>query len=277
VAYARIKTPFGPLDFFDTHFIARYSNTFDKQGNLVEDDTSKSDRLLQADLMATVITRTSKENSGHSLIATGDFNSEPVLLEYKLFSAISGLNNVVYEMPIVNCTAKEPDCNLDHRIDDVFYQNYSGGSGFFLKPIEARLVMYDKYQTKKGLLRLSDHNGLMVEFSVLSPDDPGVKTVNREDAKVMKAASKGPQITSRMKDDLAAGKIMAGDPDWTAFSVSALDRLNATRNRRNKIPTAAAKILSAKPGTQVVLAPKDIEQLKKAFDLFSKRGKAAGK
>ena len=270
VAYARVKTPFGPVDLFDTHFIARYTDTFDKQGKLVEDDTSKTDRLCQADFMATKINQTAKENQDRSIIAVGDFNSEPVLLEYKLFNAIAGLNNVVYELPIQNCTAKEPDCNLDRRIDDVFYQNYSDGSGFFLKPVSAELVLYTKYPTKKGDLRLSDHNGLIVDFAVLTSDDAGIKPVSRDKALVMLANGKRPVVTPAMKNDLAAGKIIAGDPDWVAFCVNALDQLNATRNRKNKIPTAAAKILSARPGSQVTLDPKDIDEVKKAFDMFSK-------
>jgi len=266
VAYARIKTPFGPLDFFDTHMIARYSNVYDRRGRLVEDDWSKTDRLLQAEYMA----RAAALSRGlRSLVAVGDFNSPPVLLEYRLFKALSGLNNVADELPIDRCPASEEDCILEQRIDHIFYRNYAAGQGFFLKPVRLELVLNEKVSTSMGQINLSDHNGLLAEFAVLSGDDPGAKIgIEAKIYRLPEAASA--EFTPAMEQALEKGAINPADPDWTRFSAAMLQKLNDLRARRNKVPTTLAKILTAKPGEELTLEKSDLENLEKARKLNSK-------
>ncbi len=275
VAYAKVMTPFGPLDFFTTHLIARYAKVYDQQGNLIEDDWIKTDRLLQAEQIAWFVQNRNRASSGRSVVAVGDFNSPPVLLEYGLFKSLSGLNNVADELPIINCTAQNEDCKLDQRIDHIFYSNYPGSNGFYLKPVKTELVFYEKVKTGKGELMMSDHNALLTEFAALTPDDPEAKIGDRDWAKVMLLDKNVDADLPRLEKEVSAQKLNIADPAWQVFSVKMLDLLNAEQDRKNKIPTALAKIITFTPGRESNLSGEDYAQLEKALKLWEE--KAGGK
>lgn len=245
VAYARVKTPFGPLDFFTTHLIARYTGLYDRQGNLRENDWLKVDRLLQAEQAAWFIQNSNSGSGARSLVAVGDFNSPPALLEYKLFQELSGLNNVADETPIQNCSGELEDCKLSERIDHIFYQNYSGPSGFYLKPVRTELVFYHQVPTRAGKIKLSDHNGLLTEFAVLSADDPEAKISDRTRAGISLMAQAGSENFSGLKAQLSGGDNVIKDPVWKVFAVKTLDQFNQDQNREEKVVITLAKILTA--------------------------------
>jgi hypothetical protein len=267
VAYARVKTPYGPLDFFTTHFIARYTLSEDLQGNVIEEDWIKSDRLLQAEQMAWFISKTNQENKGRSLVAVGDFNSPPVLLEYGLFKNLSGLNNTVDETGIAGCTTEKRRCELEHRIDHVFYQNYQGQSGFFLKPVKAQIVFSEKVKSGNATVKMSDHDGLLVEFAILSTDDPGAKVGDRNRAKIELLRENISKDLPRLKQEAQSGEIKI-DQSWNAFAAQTLKQLNDHKDRWNKIPTVCARILAANPGEKLKLSEKDRKELEKALKIF---------
>jgi endonuclease/exonuclease/phosphatase family metal-dependent hydrolase len=266
-AYARIKTPFGPLDFFTTHMIARYTNDRDRQGNIIEEDWIKSDRLLQAEQMAWFIQKTSKDSKVRSLVAVGDFNSPPVLLEYGLLKNLSGLVNTVDEIGIANCSDKIDDCKLENRIDHVFYQNYPASSGFYLKPVNARIVFHEKVSNGGKALKMSDHEGLLVEFAALSSDDPAAKIGDRNSAMISLLDTDVQKELPRLKSEAEKGELRI-DRVWQAFAVQTLHRLNDSKDRWNKIPSACARIITARAGETLKLSPKDQEELEKAFKIF---------
>jgi len=266
VAYARIATPFGPLDFFDTHMIARYTSVKDRRGNIIEDDRSKTDRLLQAEFQAQVVQATNQAGRVRGLVSVGDFNSPPVLLEYHLFAALSALNNVGYELPISDCNGETVDCKPDNRIDHIFYQNYAGDSGFYLKPLKAEMVFSEKVKSRMGMVRMSDHNGLLVEFAALSADDAQAKVGDRSAAKIELASKNISNDLPRLKTEVDKKELNPSDPAGQAWAVQELVKLNAEKNRKNKIPTACAKIIIAGPQRKADLTESDFEQLQKAFN-----------
>ena len=272
VAYARVKTPYGPVDFFTTHFIARYTLSEDLQGNVIEEDWIKSDRLLQAEQMAWFIQRSNQESKSRSLVAVGDFNSPPVLLEYGLFKNLSGLTNTVDEIGISGCTPEKRRCRLEHRIDHVFYENYPAQSGFYLKPLKAEIVFDEKVKSGEKTVKMSDHDGLLVEFAVLSADDASAKVGARDRAKIGLLNQDIEKELPRLKQEAQSGELKI-DPAWNAFAVQTLEKLNADKNRWNKIPTVCAKILAADPAEKLKLNPKDQKELEKAFKLFRVQGK----
>jgi len=271
-AYARVKTPYGPIDFFATHMIARYTLSQDLQGNVIEEDWIKSDRLLQAEQMARFVQNKNQESKVRSLVAVGDFNSPPVLLEYGLFKNLSGLDNTVDETGISNCTPEMRRCRLERRIDHVFYQNYQGQSGFFLRPVKAEIVFQEKVKSGNTTVKMSDHDGLLVEFEVLSADDAGAKIKDRGMAKIELLNQDIEKELPRLKQEAQSNELKIG-PAWNVFAVQTLEKLNADKNRWNKIPTVCARILAADPGDKLKLSPKDQKELEKAFKLFRVQGK----
>ncbi len=260
MAYARVQTPFGPLDFFTTHLIARYTDLYDREGKLRENDWIKNDRLLQAEQAAWLIQNSNSKSGTRSLVAVGDFNSPPLLLEYKLFKDLSGLNNVADETPILNCSAQNEDCRLDQRIDHIFYQNYPGPSGFYLQPVKTELVLDQPVSTRRGRIKLSDHNGLLTEFAVLGDDDPGAKISDRSRAEVSLTAQAAAGNFSGLKAQLDRGDGLLKDPAWKIFAVKNLDQFNREGNRTNRATILLAKVLTA---TQpVALSSSEVAQIR---------------
>lgn len=266
-AYARVKTPYGPIDFFATHMIARYTLSHDIQGNVVEEDWIKTDRLLQAEQIAWFVQKKNQESKVRSLVAVGDFNSPPILLEYGLFKNLSGMNNTVDEIGISNCAPGMRRCKLEQRIDHVFYQNYQGQSGFYLKPIKAEIVFQEKVKSGDTAVKMSDHDGLLVEFAVMSADDPGAIPGDRSDAKIELLGQDIAKDLPRLKAEAEKGELLI-DQAWQVFAVQTLEKLNAKKDRRNKIPTVMAKILTAKPGQTLKLSDKDKKELLAAFKVI---------
>ncbi len=266
VAYARIKTPFGPVDFFNTHMIARYKPVVIK-GEVFEEDRLKTDRLLQAFAISAFIQEMNLQSKNRSLIAVGDFNSPPLLLEYKLLKILSGLNNVVDEVELKGCEQGEKSCQLSKRIDHIFYQNYSASNGFYLKPVSARVVLNKPVPSPKGKIKPSDHNGLLVEFLVLSDKDKRVKLGNRSNAQVLLLNEAEKIDYSAIKADLEKAIAHPKERSWKIFLLKALDELNQKKKRWNKIPTTCARILVSDKSA-LKLSSQDVSRLKKALKLL---------
>ncbi len=268
VGYIRVKTPFGPLDFFNTHMIARYRPTYIK-GELVEEDRLKTDRLLQVEAISRFIQAENQASGVRSLVAVGDFNSPPILLEYQLLVGLSGLRNVVDEVGLKDCLSSKKICKPKQRIDHIFYQNYFSEAGFYLKPLWAKVVLDQPVETRKGKMLLSDHKGLLVEFAVLSPDDPEAKVSNRKEAEILLLEQSSELDLAQIEKDLARAKANPQELNWKLFCLLTLEKLNQKRARWNKIPTSCAKILTSKLKEEK-LSEKDIKRFKKALKILQK-------
>jgi hypothetical protein len=113
---------------------------------------------------------------------------------------------------------------------------------------------------------MSDHNGLLVEFAVLTNDDAQAKIGDRSAAKIELASKNISNDLPRLKAEVDKKEINSSDPAEQAWAVQELVKLNAEKDRKNKIPTACAKIIIAGPQRKADLTESDFEQLQKAFN-----------
>jgi len=268
VGYIRVRTPWGPLDFFNTHLIARYRPEY-INGKLIEEDRLKTDRLLQAEAISRFIQSVNQASGVRSLVAVGDFNSPPILLEYQLLVRLSGLRNVVDEVGLKDCPASKKICQPELRIDHIFYQNYSASEGFYLKPLWAKVVLNQPVKTRKGKMLLSDHKGLMVEFSVLRVDDPGAKSGDRNQAEILLLEKEKKPDLAMIEKELNSGWAYPQELDWKLFCLLTLEKLNHNQARWNKIPSSCAKILTSQAKKEK-LNEQDIRRFNKALKILHK-------
>lgn len=185
IAHLRLATPWGPLDFFHTHALARMTPVFDNEGNYIPGDPKHIDRLLQMYQIDRFV-RGQKNPRARSIIAAGDFNVSPEMLEYRFLSTLTGFENSFDAIhPGKNPSTFSPNCVFvkdDYsRIDHIFYKNFEGPEGFWLKPTSSRVEMVDRFTNPKNLkeINYSDHYGLLTEFEVIeeggaSPSPAGV-------------------------------------------------------------------------------------------------------
>ena len=185
IAYARLQTPWGPLDFFLTHVIARMEPIFDQDGNFLPGDPKQNDRLLQIYQLDRFV-RSQRGAWTRSMIAAGDFNVSPEMLEYRFLVNLTGFENsfdLLHPGKNPSTFSKENGFVDDDysRIDHIFFKNYEGSSGFFLRPVSSELVMTERFTNPRDmkLINYSDHYGLMTEFEVeldepLDPSPLGV-------------------------------------------------------------------------------------------------------
>ena len=180
LAYLNLDTPWGPLDFFLTHAIARMSIAFDSQGNYMPGDPKQVDRLLHMYQIDHFI-RTHKNPRARSIIAAGDFNVCPEMLEYQFLIKKTGLESSFEilnpgENPStfspVNVWVEEEYGRIDH----ILFKNYNGTEGFWLRPTVSRVEMNETFTNMKSgnEINYSDHYGLWTEFEVItgSPEAP---------------------------------------------------------------------------------------------------------
>ncbi len=177
IAHLELKTPWGPLDFFHTHAIARMTPVFDEQGDYIPGDPKQVDRLLHMYQIDRFV-RDKRGPGGRCVIAAGDFNVSPEMLEYQFLIEKTGFENSFDKVhpggnpstfSIENVLVK----NDYSRIDHVFYKNYDGAEGFWIKPVSSRVEMDSKFEDPKNekMINYSDHYGLMTEFEVIK--EPG--------------------------------------------------------------------------------------------------------
>ncbi len=180
IAYLNLDTPWGPLDFFLTHAIARMTVAFDAQGDYMPGDPQQIDRLLHMYQIDHFI-RTHKNPRARSIIAAGDFNVCPEMLEYQFLIKKTGLESSFEiinpgENPStfspVNVWVKDEFARIDH----IFFKNYNGTEGFWLRPTQSRVEMNETFTDMKSgdEINYADHYGLWTEFDVVtsSPEPP---------------------------------------------------------------------------------------------------------
>jgi len=177
MAHAVLQTPHGPLDFYLTHVLSRTPAIFDEQGEFIPGDPFQVDRILQMYQIDQYVHQT-RNPMGRSFIAAGDWNVSPEMLEYHALRKLTGFENSFDllhpgENPSTfskNNTFVTEDFS---RIDHIFYKNFPGDQGFWVKPIESRVVFQEKVEDPKGKeINLSDHYGLLTIFKVVDQASP---------------------------------------------------------------------------------------------------------
>ncbi|MFO8057405.1 MAG: endonuclease/exonuclease/phosphatase family protein [bacterium] len=245
VAYARLKTPWGPLDFFLTHVIARMTPLTDSSGEYVPHDPKKNDRLIQLYQLDRFV-RDQRSAFGRSVIAAGDFNVSPQMLEYKFLVYLTGLvNSFDKANPGKNPSTYSADnmyaTGEYHRIDHIFYKNYRGSRGFWLEPAKSRIVMTDGFSHPETMetIDYSDHYGVMTEFRVikepaaaeLSP--PGVSPLPCFEKVCLHAYDK--EVIRLDQDNLER---------WQSFACRVFARAFREKDRENPLIPPMARVVA---------------------------------
>jgi len=177
LAHVVLKTPYGPLDFYLTHVLSRTPALFDAQGKVIPDDPFRKDRILEMYQIDQYVNQ-SRNPQAKSIIASGDWNVSPEMLEFPVLLKLTGFENsfdVLHPGENPSTFAKTDNWVTDDfsRIDHIFYKNFPGDQGFWVKPIESRLVMTDKVKDPTGKeVNLSDHYGLLTVFEVVKEAKP---------------------------------------------------------------------------------------------------------
>jgi endonuclease/exonuclease/phosphatase family metal-dependent hydrolase len=177
ISYLRLRTPWGPLEFFHTHVVARMTDVFDDQGNYLPGDPLEVDRLLQVYQINRFV-RAHRLEWNRSLIMAGDFNISPEMREYKFLLNLVGFENAFETVnpgqnPSTYSTQDMFVTQECSRIDHVLFKNFHGGAGFGLKPVSSQVVMKDMFTDPEDLkdINYSDHYAMLTEFEVIPDKD----------------------------------------------------------------------------------------------------------
>ncbi|OGP60658.1 MAG: hypothetical protein A2V67_10550 [Deltaproteobacteria bacterium RBG_13_61_14] len=177
MAHAVLKTPYGPLDFYLTHVLSRTPAIFDAQGEFIPGDPFQVDRILQMYQIDQYVHQT-HNSMGRSFIAAGDWNVSPEMLEFHVLLKLTGFENsfdLLHPGDNPSTFSKNDSWVTDDfsRIDHIFFKNFPGDQGFWVKPIESRVVFQEKVKDPKGKeVNLSDHYGLLTVFEVVDQAEP---------------------------------------------------------------------------------------------------------
>jgi endonuclease/exonuclease/phosphatase family metal-dependent hydrolase len=177
MAHAVLKTPHGPLDFYLTHVLSRTPAIFDEQGEFIPGDPFQVDRILQMYQIDQYVHQT-RNPMGRSFIAAGDWNVSPEMLEFHVLLKLTGFENsfdLLHPGDNPSTFSKNDTWVIDDfsRIDHIFFKNFPGDQGFWVKPIESRVVFKEKVKDPKGKeVNLSDHYGLLTVFEVVDQAEP---------------------------------------------------------------------------------------------------------
>ncbi len=260
IAHARLRTPWGPLDFFLTHVIARMTPMRNESGDYVDLDPKKNDRLVQL-YQADRFVRSKKSTFARSMIAAGDFNISPQMLEYDFLVSLTGFENSFDKVnPGENPSTYSKDNKYAtgeySRIDHIFYKNYRGVEGFWVEPVKSQIVMTDGFTHPETMetIPYSDHYGVLTEFRVHK--DPG-------------AVELSPQGVTR--DSCFEKQCMTGyeegairlDPDnvnlWQSFALEVFSDVLWEKNRENPLilPMARVVAMDELDGPAEIMVPED--------------------
>jgi len=252
IAHIRLKTPWGPLDFFHTHAIARMTQAFDEQGKYIPGDPKQIDRLLHMHQINRFI-RQRRDPRARSIIAAGDFNVSPEMLCYDFLMKVTGFENSFDlanpgENPSTFSTRNVwvPSDQEYSRIDHIMFKNYAGSSGFWLRPVESEVVMDRGFEHPRTGEKIdySDHYGLMTRFEVVT--DPAL--VSRYSDPGMTEA--GCPCRSSCPEDYQGGAIrLTADnrDEWADFAMHVFAESYEKQDRRNKALAPLAKAVVADP------------------------------
>jgi endonuclease/exonuclease/phosphatase family metal-dependent hydrolase len=248
VAILRVRTPYGDILVVGLHALSR--TMFARIGRgIIQTDARKCARLLQMYEIAKTLDEKQKQEKVNAVVAGGDFNVFPGLLEYELLMALSGFANA-YDK--VHPGENEPTFSsenpftliplkwMDQRIDHLIYANFSGRDGPGLVPMDARVVMKQTFEGPSGKqINLSDHYGIFARFAV------------DKDAQVLKHAPISARAeVSRDEEDWLIAELKEGRPDfrknpelWTRFALSVLKTKDEEIIYKSRAVKAAAKII----------------------------------
>ncbi len=247
MAVLRVRTPRGDILVVGLHALSR--TMFPRLGGIdIQTDARKCSRLLQMYEVARTLHEKRREENVTAVVAAGDFNVYPGLLEYELLMAISGFTNAYDE---INPGKDEPTFDsrntfstipigwMDQRIDHVIYANFPEGYGPALRARDAGVVIKQTFKGPEGkLINLSDHYGVSA-------------TLILDGASFLKLSllSKKAGVSADEKDQLLdeldkSGPDLENNPDlWGRFALEVLERNDREIVYKSRAVKAAAKII----------------------------------
>jgi endonuclease/exonuclease/phosphatase family metal-dependent hydrolase len=249
IAHLDLNTPYGRLDFFITHALSRSTPIFDPQGKFIPGDPLQVDRLVQMYQIDQFV-RSHKSPWTRSIMVAGDFNVSPEMLEYQLLASITGFESS-FELlnpgqnPSTFCHQTNMFVPDDFsRIDHIFFKNYEGREGFWLKPMLSRVEMTEKFKGPGGReLNYSDHYGIYTEFEVVT--DPAAVKPSADGV-----VPDGALCQACARPGYADGKISLtpeNAPAWRDYALAVLAETYARKDRDNPLVIPMAEVLVADP------------------------------
>ena len=160
IGLARVETPDGILDVYNTHTIAQYVLTEPA-------DRYKAHRAAQCYEVARCIAWGSA--AGNPALVMGDFNTRDDQFAYRVTTELAGLRDAWREMcpddPGITFSTANPYSETDEhaRLDYVFLRD---GSSHALAPVRAALA-FDTAPANE-VPAISDHYGVAVDFEMRS-------------------------------------------------------------------------------------------------------------
>ncbi len=259
IAYFRLSTPWGPLDFFQTHAIARMTQMFDENHSFIEGDPDEVDRYIHMYQIDRFI-REHRTEGARSVIAAGDFNVCPEMPEYYFLVAMTGFENsfdVLHpgENPSTYSTENAYVTYESSRIDHIFYKNYKGDKGCRLRPVVSRVEMYQKFTSPKTseTINYSDHYGIWTEFEALT--DEATVALSKKGLGSRRPASRSHSELTGYSDGAITLTNENFEP-WVDFALGMYRRAYKKKNRKNRLLIPMAEIVikskSAKPATVII-------------------------
>jgi len=267
LAHLLLDTPYGRLDYFITHAISRTPAIFDDDGNFIPGDPRQVDRILQMYQIDRFV-RALRAPRGRSLIMSGDFNVSPEMLEYPFLVRLTGFESS-FELlnpgqnPSTFC--KKTDMWVTDefsRIDHIFFKNFEGQDGFWLRPVLSRVEMTEKFKAPDGReYNYSDHYGLYSEFEVVTdpaavkPSPAGLTRNLNACAACAAAASAGDAIALTAENA----------PAWDDYALWVLGDAYRRKDRTSPLVIPMAEIIAADAagGATVKLSDPARAELKK--------------
>lgn len=267
IAHLLLDTPHGRLDFFITHALSRTPAIFDAQGNFIPGDPKQTDRILQMYQIDRFV-RAHRSPRGRSVIAAGDFNVSPEMLEYQFLIALTGFESSFEILnPGQNPSTFDEKNNMwvpddFSRIDHILFKNYAGPDGFWLNPVRSRVEMDGKFVGPDGKeYNYSDHYGIYTEFEVtqnpaLAPPSPeGRVRGTNACAACAEAAGAGAEIALTPENY----------PAWRDYALGVMGEAYWRKDRTNPLVIPMAELLTSPPSAagRVELDDRAQKELKK--------------
>jgi endonuclease/exonuclease/phosphatase family metal-dependent hydrolase len=248
MAILRLRTPHGDILVVGLHALSR-TMIAKISGRIIQTDARKCNRLLQMYEIAKTLHEKQWEQKVSAVIAGGDFNVFPGLMEYELLMALSGFANAYDELhPEENEPTFSSDnpftliplkC-MDQRIDHIIYANFANGKGPRLKARDARVVMKQKFAGPDGKqIHLSDHYGMFAKFAL----DNNASIM--KDAPVTMRPELSPDEKEWLKQNLKKSKpdLQKNQETWTRFALRILTEKDDEIVFKSRAVKAAAKII----------------------------------
>jgi exonuclease III len=251
-----LDTPYGPLDVFATHPIARFKPLYDKDGNHNDRDRRTVDRILEMERIARTM-REQADPEAKSVILLGDLNMSPDMWSYQYLVSRTNFTDSHAELhPGEYASTYAPDNTFvagGHdffKIDHIFYKNFDGQKGPWLKPVKSKIEFTKTYPLENGEeTHLSDHYGVMAVFDIVGEKNEAALGKDYRPENISGKRSKNDIVEDGVK--LTPENHLA----WQAWAVETIFKADENYNRYSKKAVLAARIVIAGDVEEDVVIP----------------------